>query len=303
MGHGAPETNFTWGNRAACKSVLTGRADQANYADGTGSRRPSPWPTLDAGGVPDLGGAVQLAAQVRTAVLGQEQCEAPMLDLRPLMRRGGFRLSVERLSAAEGRMEAFLAPDEGDCFEVVVDPEPRGGWRPQDRELRDDIHRHRLRFRVGHEVAHSFFFHRVPGETPKRRVTDSPEQEYFCDAFAGALLLPPSVVARYAPTPENILELQDRYDVSLQLAVRTFADVHAGHSFALLYTDEEPPHVRPQWTSPAADWQPRWWTKESVQRLARRDARAVLVPRKDGTRARLLAMWLPQRRQALLTGP
>jgi hypothetical protein len=218
------------------------------------------------------------------------------------MRRGRFGFSAERLDAAKGGLEAFLAPDGSNRFELVVDPEPRGGWQPHHDGLREDIERHRLRFRAGHEVAHSFFFHRVAGQMPRRRVFDSPEQERFCDAFAGALLLPPKVVAGSEPTPENILDLQRRYDVSLQLAVRMFAQTYQRHSFVLLYTEERPPHVRPQWMSPASDWLPRWWARDSIQRLGRRRARAVLVPRKDGSRSRLRALWIPQRRQALLVG-
>jgi hypothetical protein len=301
MGYPAVGPKFERRSREVWPLVPTGRAARGTRPPGSTAPKPR-WPSLAEVGVPGSDLAARLAERVRAVVLGEADVGAPLLDLRPLLRKGGFKLAVERLSAAEGRMEAFLAPGERNRFEIVVDPEPRGGWRPCHDGLREDIHRHRLRFRIGHEVGHSFFFDRLPGETPQRRATDSPEQEGFCDAFAVALLLPPSVVARVEPTPENIVDLQQRYDVSLQLAVRAFADVHSGHAFVLLYTDEEAPHVRPQWTAAAPDWVARWWAKDSVQRLGQRDATAVLVPRIGGRRSRLRALWLPQRRQALLVG-
>lgn len=200
-------------------------------------------------------------------------------------------------------MEAFLAPDERNRFEIVVDPEPKGGWREEPEGLRERIHRHRLRFRVGHELAHSFFFDRVPGGTPERRIPDSPEQERFCDAFATALLLPPGVVSGTDPTPENIVKVQELYDVSLELAVRAFAEAHKTHTFVLLYTDDEAPNLRPQWTASAPDWVPRWWAKDCVQRLSERgETPVVQVPRTTGRRSRLRALWLPERRQAVLVG-
>jgi hypothetical protein len=277
---------------------LMGQGRQTTASDATG-RRPS-WPTLDVGGVPEDDVAVTLAERVRSAVLGETY--APLLDLQPLTRRGRFRVSVERLSAADGGMEACLTPDADDSFDIVVDPEPPGGWRPHHDGLREDIRRHRWRFRIGHEVAHSFFFDRVSGQLPRRRVPDSPEQERFCDVFAGALLLPPRVVARTEPTPENIMGLQRGYDVSLHLAVRTFSDTHPTHAFVLLYTDEERPYLRPQWMSRASSWLPRWWAGEPVQRLGRRPVQTVVVPRKDGGRSRLRALWIPERRQALFVG-
>lgn len=266
------------------------------------SRRRVAWPTLRQGGVPEDDVAVALAEQVREAVLGSDNRDQPLGDMRPFLRRGRFRLSVERMSAADGGMEACLVPDADDRFDIVVDPEPRGGWRPHHKELRTEIQRHRLRFRTGHEAAHSFFFHRAPGRVPRRRVQDSAEQERFCDVFAGALLLPPSVVARTSPTPDEIMRMQERYDVSLQLAVRMFADMHPRRSFVLLYTDAEPPFVRPQWATRRQDWLPRWWATDAIQSLASRDAHAVVVPHKSGRRSRLRAMWLPRRRQALLVG-
>lgn len=303
MGSWEGDAKFQHPSQLACALVVVGRARRASEAGADAlPGRLAPWPTLDRVGTLGADVARVLAEEVRVALLGPGRREEPLLDLRPLMRRGRFRLSVEDLGAADGGMEAFLVPDTNDRFEVVVDPEPRGGWRPQLTELREDIHRHRLRFRIGHEVAHSFLFQRTPGEFPRRRGTDSPEEERFCDAFAGALLLPPSVVAQARPTPDDVLGLQAQYDVSLQQAVRMFAEVHLEHAFVLLYTDEEPPFVRPQWASPRPDWEPRWWARESVQTLGSRAAQAIVVPHRSGRRSRLRAKWLPQRRQALLVG-
>jgi hypothetical protein len=224
------------------------------------------WPQLVGCDVSDVDQAFALAESVRRVALGEHAVEAPLRDLALVLRPGRVHLSIEQLSAAVGGMQAFIAPDRRDRFEVVVDPEPPGGWRPRHERLRNAISRHRLRFLVGHELAHSFFFARVPGREPVRRVPDSPQQERFCDAFATALLLPRSVVARTPPEWRSVLAVQRAYDVSLELTVRVFADIHGDRLFALLYFADNEPRLRPQWMTPDAPWRPRWWSAQPFRR-------------------------------------
>jgi hypothetical protein len=95
--------------------------------------------------------------------------------------------------------------------------------------------------------------------------------------------------------------VRQRYDVSMQVAMRTFAEAHPRHAFILMFADVDAGLVRPQWASPGRAWAARWWTGEAVQRLPKdRVARALYVPNADGRRVRFAARWLPERRQAVL---
>jgi hypothetical protein len=128
----------------------------------------------------------------------------------------------------------MLLPQPANRFRIWVDPTPPGGWARIDAAVRPILRRHRLRFRVAHEIAHSFFYQRGSG-VPRRAVPDSPEQEDFADVFARALLVPAYAARATKPTVEDIVALHERYDVSLQVAVRAVAEINPGLSAALLY--------------------------------------------------------------------
>ncbi len=153
------------------------------------------------------------------------------------------------LRGAHGGLQALLVPRRAH-FDVVVDTEPRGGWAQVGDDLRADLDRHRLRFRAAHEIGHSFFYERAAGGIV-RRVPDSDEQERFCDAYARALLVPPNVAAALSPTPGSVLELQLRYDVSVELAARALGDAHPEAPIWLLVEPDDGP-VFVQWRSPAS---------------------------------------------------
>jgi hypothetical protein len=254
------------------------------------------WPSLNTDRLPALPEAVTLAEAVRREVLGPERVHDPLLDINQLLSVARCQLTLKRLGGADGSPQALIMPMENDSFCVLVDSEPVGGWCP----YRGDTDRHRTRFLIGHELGHTFFYVRVPGEPPKRWAMDSSEQEEFCDSFSCALLCPPAVVAATAPTPENIAALSRQYDVSVQLTVRAFADVHRSHSFALLYQDRSGPwQLIPQWNTNMSRYANDWWER-SVQTVPRSAARTVLLPLKDGGTERWKALVLPERSQALL---
>jgi hypothetical protein len=112
-----------------------------------------------------------------------------------------------------------------------------------------------LRFRVAHEVAHAFFYRRRRGE-PERLVHDTPEQERFADEFARALLVPCGLAAEADPTAGGVLRLQQLCDVSLEVAVRAFADAHSDVAAVLLFWPTDVPatltQARVQWASEGA---------------------------------------------------
>jgi hypothetical protein len=173
------------------------------------------------------------------------------IDLSSLCTLAGARVQLARLGGAEGKQEAMLAPLPGDRFGISVDPTPCGGWRRIPMHMRTELKRHRMRFRVGHELGHALFYSRGT-DRPRRRVYDSPAQEEFCDALSRELLIPQRLAARVRPTPQGILKLRAACDVSLELAARAVSSAQPTLRIALWFSppgDEEPAL---QWASKAA---------------------------------------------------
>lgn len=166
------------------------------------------------------------------SLCGKRDWDRGPLDIPSTCSAGRFRLRKRQLGAAHGGLEALLVPRDHD-FELVVDAEPPGGWDAVAPMLRAALARHRLRFRVAHEWAHSFFYLRGAGGI-SRRLPDSPEQERFCDEFARALLVPRSVAVSLPPHARSVCALQERFDVSLELAARALAHAHPQAPFWLV---------------------------------------------------------------------
>lgn len=243
----------------------------------------SGWPTRPLARVPGPAGAEALARHLRCSVLGPGGEDAPVTDLSPFCRAAGASVRESVLSAAAGMQEASLVPVGGDRFAISVDPEPRGGWsRRRSAELNRMVARHRARFRIGHELAHTLVFWRG-SDVPRRHLHDSPQQEAFCDTFAGFLLAPPGAARGLAPTVAGLLELQCRFDVSLEVAARVFAYAHPGRGVALWFAAEDD-RLHAQWAS-------RPTTRSHLAR-ARRAAR----------RGDQDARWLAARRQLVFVG-
>ncbi len=228
------------------------------------------WPRVALRSTPPLGRASAFAETVRRAVLGPRAADE-RLDERELCRRGGFLLEEATLHAAEGRLEALLLPHAGDRFRVVVDTEPRGGWARVAPERRAELHRHRLRFRVAHEVGHTLFYDRS-GERPRPLVDPCSAQEAFCDEFARALLIPHAYAASLPPTAEAVVELHRRFDVSVELACRALARAHEGRAKVALAVTGDADGCSLQWSSHERDPRDRVAVLESIRRRVRRRA-------------------------------
>jgi hypothetical protein len=186
------------------------------------------WPSLALDELPPLAKAADLAAKVRELVLGRDAAAVPLRSLRRLCRAGRFEVFEAKLSASRGMQEALLVPLADDRFAISVDPTPCGGWDSVASGLRSDLRRHRMRFRIAHEIGHSFFYARAAGEVPTRLVRGSHGQEDFCDEFARALLVPPTASASSPATAHSILDVQRAFDVSLEVAARAFGAAHPG---------------------------------------------------------------------------
>lgn len=152
------------------------------------------------------------------------ECLPGEFRLRDVLRAGRFSCRLADLRASEGGCEALLIPTKGNRFSIVVDPTPRGGFDEGHPCWRQTLLA-RLRFRIAHEIGHSFFYDR-DGDVPARQGSGSRAEELFCDCFACALLVPLSVLPRIKVTPRAVFALAKRYKVSVEVVARVVAAYH-----------------------------------------------------------------------------
>lgn len=153
---------------------------------------------------------------------------------------------TEELGADDGGAEGLLLPRRGG-FTILVDPRPAGGWRVHGHE-RVPAARRRLRFRILHELGHTFFFDYRQADRPSRLRPADGAEERFCDAFAAAVLLPPWAIRAMPFSAAAALELASVFDVSLPVLARSIATYHPEvRNVSLLVESRHGPRVR--WSS------------------------------------------------------
>lgn len=209
-----------------------------------------------------------------------KQSEDSRVDLRTICSLLRAKVRVAELGGATGGQEALLVPLPGNRFGISVDPTPFRGWNGVPQALRSSLRRHRLRFRVAHELAHTFFYARTRNDTPQRRLLDSREQEDFCDLFSRSLLVPHRLAASMVPTPEALAQLQQRSDVSLEVAARAVAAAQPDLRVSIWFQETQGT-LRLQWASTEAT---QMYTAASLSELKSREP---------------AAMWMPHRRQLI----
>lgn len=270
------------------------QADDAAQAEAIGI-----WPRLHLRRIPDPEETAEVALAVRSSLWGSVAALSPVGDIAEVCRLGGFRLRERPLGGARGGLEAVIAPVPEDRFEIHVDPEPLGGWTAVPHAMRDTLRRQRLRFRVAHEIAHSFFYVR-DGSVPKRSLGNSRRQEEFCDRFAAEFLLPGKVVAATKHSASALVELSRRYDVSLQVVVRSFAAQWPEAMVALLVA--KPGALERQWAAGDQHLPPGWWRQADGHGLSDWEKFEVEALERACGLAGVQALSLPERRQVLLLG-
>lgn len=176
------------------------------------------WPHRTLISVPPLRVAEDLASELRQVFVRGTDAEAGRCDLKTMCAVGGFSVHVATVDAPD-RHEALLIPKDRGGFDIIVSP-MTGDFSKEHPTVR-----HRLRFRIAHEIAHSFFYDRRHNPA-KRTIAGSPEEEEFCDRFASALLVPQRLIQNVEPTAPNVLLLQQSFDVSAQVAGRALALAH-----------------------------------------------------------------------------
>lgn len=230
------------------------------------------------------------------------------LDVAAVARSLGCKVS--RSQRQHGSLvEASLRPSpRSDRFHITVDPTPRRGWGATPHSDREAIGRQRYRFRVCHELAHTFYFSRAPGRGPKRRQPWSAVEEDWCDEFSRSLLIPAQVSRVCQPTAESAVELQARFDVSLEVAARALSAAHPRIELGIWYWPVcEPPHpssLLRQWTTLEKKGALRIWRMSDLVQKALDTGRAegtLPVPQRRNT-VSASAVALYERQQLLVTG-
>jgi Zn-dependent peptidase ImmA (M78 family) len=219
------------------------------------------------------------------------------LDLPRLCERLGIEVSVLSMGVPEGGAQGFLIPTIEGRFRIEVDPEPASGWQSVAPGLQRTLARHRQRFLIAHELAHTLFYAGGPAG-PQRLVLDSDQQETFCDDLARALLVPPAIARETPFTPDGVVELQRRFDVSMEVALRSAVTAHEGTTAWLLLIRRD--ELRVQWTTAE-----RQLTTRALPDLRRLAARAVKEGRAQarlaGVEQTVRALYLAEREQAIVT--
>jgi len=200
----------------------------------------NPWPHRTLASVPPSYVAEELALEVRRAVFECEDPSSVRCDLRMVCAAGGFSVGVVTISGKGKKHEALLVPKPDGRFQILVDP-------LTDRPMKERTRRHRMRFRIAHEIAHSFFYDRrhIPAQ---RDFHGSQKEEIFCDEFASALLVPRPAVKVLPLIPSCVFKLRTTFDVSAQVAGRALARTYPDASVIGMLHGVNPSTGRdPEW--------------------------------------------------------
>jgi hypothetical protein len=238
--------------------------------------------------------------------------DAEPIDVDLVAEELGCRLRRPRQRNRGSVVEATLRPlASADRFVIEVDPAPRHGWTDLPAAVREALSRHRRRFRVGHELAHTFFFERAAGRGPSRMQAWTAEEERWCDGFANTLLVPQATASCLPAEAKSVFAIQDQFDVSLEVAARALGVAHPQLDVALWFwvagQELSASSLVHQWSSRTAHPALRRWRDGEIvaRTIARTSARGqTLGLRRNRGSLHGTAQLDQQRRQLVMTaGP
>jgi hypothetical protein len=150
------------------------------------------------------------------------------------------RVEVREAPLGPQGREAFIAPAE-DALRVTINSDLLS------RMPSPTIRRQRSRFRIAHELGHTFFYLRRARRAVRRSPAGSAWEEAFCDEFARRLLVPPPVGHLAA---DDLVHLHARYDVSVEVAARSLASAPTRPRVAIWWwTADSCATVQQQWST------------------------------------------------------
>jgi hypothetical protein len=118
--------------------------------------------------------------------------------------------------------------------------------------------------------------------------SSTPGEEAFCDRFASSLLLPEVAIER-CDNAAQLIRVQRRYDVSVEVAARAWAHVH-GREVALFFCPRSSQRFELQWSNAASRAVNAW----------RRRLKAIIPGAHIASTPGESFFFLPAERQALL---
>jgi hypothetical protein len=220
-------------------------------------------------------GAREMALRVRS-LAGQKGTASGPVSLKVILSLARATVREADLRAADGGREALLLPVERDRFEIVVDPTPRGGWQDHEPPLQRSVAQTRKRFRIAHEIGHTFFYVRDGGRPRRLCPPGTKEEEAFCDAFAEELLVSDAAILENPPTAAHVFRVARMLGVSVEVTARALARRHPSQPrVSLFYWRKrglEKAHATLQWTNsyleaPPPPWNPGSFDSQSRQLL------------------------------------
>lgn len=248
---------------------------------------------------------VSAAAEIAETLRGEwRQPQDLRLDLPTVLDGLGIELIVTDLGGGAGGPQGLLTPLEHGGFRIEVDPTLPSAGVSGDDPLREEIRRHRTRFIVAHELAHTLFY--WDGRNgPERFVHDSPEQEQFCDALASALLVPGSSARALPLHPDSVVSLHRSFDVSVEVAARALIEAHQGGVAWLMVVPDGQEEPWVQWGAEktrdtVSPW--RLLTRLADRAKDRPSSRGRLRWR-GGQTTLARGLYLADRRQLVVTAP
>jgi hypothetical protein len=241
----------------------------------------------------DLRTAIELADEIRR-LLGREDVCEPLLDLESKLPAHGIRVRRSRLLPEKGGPQALLIPRDTDGFDIAVDPTPMNDVE-MDSALHADLLRHRQRFLVAHELAHSLFFADCAEGRPCRSRPSTAREEEFCDEFARWLLLPHRVVRSEPAEAASVFRLHRTFDVSVQLAARALHEAHGREPWIAIA-------VR-RGAEDCSEWELQWAGSAPVDITDRIASRVLPVGKTIGRDGAGSWIYDDLRRQLVMVGP
>jgi hypothetical protein len=192
--------------------------------------------------VPPRNAIGQIATALRQSWGADEESE---LNLESIVSELGIELVLCDLGGSEGGPQGLLTPLQWG-YRIEVDPTPPDGWQMTASPLHEEVIRHRMRFVIAHELAHTLFYWKGQ-RGPERLAGDSEEQELFCDSLASALLVPPRAAANRPLRPESVIALHKDFDVSVEVAARALMQAHSDGAGWLMVVPEDETEPWVQW--------------------------------------------------------
>jgi hypothetical protein len=252
--------------------------------------------------VPDLEATRRIAEALRS---NWGVAKDATLNLFEIVEIIGGEMILSDLGGAEGGPQGLLTPLTKGGYRIEVDPSPPLGWEVTSPALREEVSRHRMRFVAAHEIAHTLFYWQGRGG-PERLLGDSEEQERFCDALAAALLVPPAAAAKMMLCPESVIELHNRFDVSIEVAARALVDAHGDAVAWLMILPEDASEPWVQWGAARSSEAIGPWSL--LSRLAAKARLSGTVAEgplrwRSGRQTLARGQFLAERRQLVVTAP